>query len=126
MRFTGHLAYHDYEGPALSEQEKKTLVADLGDHRAMILRNHGLLVGGPTIAEAFNLLYQLEISCRAQVSALAAGQDNVQTPSQDVIDLTAHIFAPGTIRRYGLLEWPAMVPRVEAESKNSPYPYYAS
>jgi ribulose-5-phosphate 4-epimerase/fuculose-1-phosphate aldolase len=46
MRFTGHLAYHDYEGPALSEKEKKTLVADLGEHRAMILRNHGLLAGG--------------------------------------------------------------------------------
>ena len=126
MRFSGHLAYHDYEGPALSEQEKKTLVADLGEHRAMILRNHGLLVGGPTIAEAFNLLYQLEISCRAQVSALAAGHDAVREPSQEVIDLTAHIFAPGTIRRYGLLEWPAMLRRVEAETKNSPYPYYAS
>ena len=126
MRFTGHLAYHDYEGPALNDQEKKTLVADLGQHRAMILRNHGLLVGGPTIAEAFNLLYQLEISCRAQVAALAAGHDTVQAPPQDVIDLTAHIFAPGTIRRYGLLEWPAMLRRVEADSKNSPYPHYAS
>jgi ribulose-5-phosphate 4-epimerase/fuculose-1-phosphate aldolase len=92
----------------------------------MILRNHGLLVGGPTVAEAFNLLYQLEISCRAQVSALAAGLDAVQEPSQEVIELTAHIFAPGTIRRYGLLEWPAMLRRVEAESRNSPYPYYAS
>ena len=126
MRFAGHLAYHDYEGPALSEQEKKTLVAALGEHRAMILRNHGLLVGGPTLAEAFNLLYQLEISCRAQVAALAAGYGAVQTPPQEVVDFTAHIFAPGTIRRYGLLEWPAMLRRVEADSVDSPYPYYAS
>lgn len=126
MRFSGHIAYHDYEGPALSEQEKKTLVEDLGEHRTMILRNHGLLVGGPTVAEAFNSLYQLEMSCRAQVSALAAGHDSVQSPPQEVIDLTAHVFAPGTIRRYGLLEWPAMLRQVEAESRNSPYPHYAS
>jgi ribulose-5-phosphate 4-epimerase/fuculose-1-phosphate aldolase len=99
MRFDGHIGYHDYEGPALSMDEQQRLVADLGQNNAMILRNHGLLAAGPTIAEAFNLLYQLETSCRAQVQALSAGIDGVRTPPREVIDLTAKVFAPSTLRR---------------------------
>jgi len=126
MRFDGHIGYHDYEGPALSMDEQQRLVADLGPHNAMIMRNHGLLTAGASVPEAFNLLYQLETSCRAQVAALAAGFDGVNTPPQDVIDLTTQVFAPTTLRRYGLLEWPAMLRKVEAETKNDGYPYYAS
>jgi ribulose-5-phosphate 4-epimerase/fuculose-1-phosphate aldolase len=126
MRFAGNIGYHDYEGPALSMDEQQRLIADLGDHNAMILRNHGLLTAGPTIAEAFNLLYQLETSCRAQVLALSAGVDGVGVPPEDVIALTGKVFAPTTLRRYGLLEWPAMLRKVEAETKNNGYPYYAS
>jgi ribulose-5-phosphate 4-epimerase/fuculose-1-phosphate aldolase len=80
MRFSGHIGYHDYEGPALSMDEQQRLVADLGDNNAMILRNHGLLAAGPSVPEAFNLLYQLETSCRAQVQALSAGRDGLGTP----------------------------------------------
>jgi ribulose-5-phosphate 4-epimerase/fuculose-1-phosphate aldolase len=125
MRFAGNIGYHDYEGPALSMDEQQRLIADLGDHNAMILRNHGLLTAGPTIAEAFNLLYQLETSCRAQVLALSAGVEGVGLPPEDVIALTGKVFAPTTLRRYGLLEWPAMLRKVEAETKNNGYPYYA-
>ena len=126
MRFDGHIGYHDYEGPALSMEEQQRLVADLGPHNAMVLRNHGLLTAGASIPEAFNLLYQLETSCRAQVAALTAAVDGVGAPPQDVIDLTAKVFAPTTLRRYGLLEWPAMLRKVEAETRNNGYPYYAS
>jgi ribulose-5-phosphate 4-epimerase/fuculose-1-phosphate aldolase len=126
MRFIGHIGYHDYEGPALSLEERERLLADMGEHRAMILRNHGLLVGAPSVPEAFNLLYQLEMSCRAQVDAMAGGSESLVFPPQDVVDFTANIFAPGTIRAYGLLEWPAMLRRLEAESTGSAYPYYAS
>ncbi|HXB89526.1 class II aldolase/adducin family protein [Mycobacterium sp.] len=126
MRFAGNIGYHDYEGPALSMDEQKRLVANLGNHNAMILRNHGLLAAGPTIAEAFNYLYQLETSCRAQVLALSAGKDGVSTPPEDVVELTGKVFAPTTLRRYGLLEWPAMLRKVEAETKDNGYPYYAS
>jgi ribulose-5-phosphate 4-epimerase/fuculose-1-phosphate aldolase len=126
MRFDGHIGYHDYEGPALSTDEQQRLVADLGQNNAMILRNHGLLAAGPTIPEAFNLLYQLETSCRAQVQALSAGIDGVATPPRDVIDLTAKVFAPSTLRRYGLLEWPAMLRKLDAETRDNGYPYYAS
>ena len=126
MRFANNIGYHDYEGPALSTEEQSRLVADLGPHNAMILRNHGLLAAGPTVGEAFNYLYQLETSCRAQVLAQAAGSKGLVTPPQDVIDLTGKVFAPSTLRRYGLLEWPAMLRKVEAETKDNGYPYYAS
>jgi ribulose-5-phosphate 4-epimerase/fuculose-1-phosphate aldolase len=126
MRFDGHIGYHDYEGPALSTDEQRRLVADLGQNNAMILRNHGLLAAGPSIPEAFNLLYQLETSCRAQVQALSAGIHGVATPPRDVIDLTAKVFAPTTLRRYGLLEWPAMLRKLDAETRDNGYPYYAT
>ena len=126
MRFAGHIGYHDYEGPALSTDEQQRLVADLGENNAMILRNHGLLACGPSLPEAFNTLYQLETSCRAQVQALTAGAGALTTPPQDVIDLTAKVFDPKGIRPYGRLEWPAMIRKVEAETRNNGYPYYAS
>jgi ribulose-5-phosphate 4-epimerase/fuculose-1-phosphate aldolase len=126
MRFDGRIGYHDYEGPAFNLGEQQRLVADLGKHNAMILRNHGLLACGPGIPEAFNTLYQLETSCRAQVQALSGGADAVAAPPQDVIDLTASVFDPSGIRPYGRLEWPAMIRKVEAETRNNGYPYYAS
>ena len=66
-------AIHDYEvGPAVDIDERARLVADLGPHDAMIMRNHGLLTCGATIQQAFNTMYQLELSCRSQVDAMAA------------------------------------------------------
>ena len=94
--------------------------------QTLVLRSHGLLACGPGIPEAFNTLYQLETSCRAQVAALVAGLDAVAPPPQDVIDLTAKVFDPKSIRPYGRLEWPAMLRKVEAETTNNGYPYYAS
>lgn len=73
MRFTGSLAYHDYEGVALELPEQQRLVRDLGDRNVMILRNHGLLACGTTVAEAFDLIYYLERACQAQIGAMAGG-----------------------------------------------------
>jgi len=67
------LAYHDYEGVALNEDEKPRLVADLGDKAFLILRNHGLLTAGPTIADTFLFMYLLSASCRIQIQAQAGG-----------------------------------------------------
>ena len=108
MRFHGRIGYHDYEGPALDLGEQARLVADLGGHDAMILRNHGLLTCGPTIAEAFNLMYWLERACQAQVAAMSCGAE-LRLPSEEVARLTAHQYAPGTRRRFGLMEWPTML-----------------
>ena len=123
IRFVGHIGYHDYEGPALDLGERERLVRDLGPHDAMILRNHGLLTCGATVQQAFNTMYQLEWSCRAQVDAMASGAKRV-LPSTEVLEKTAHLYRPGTRRPYGVLEWPAMLRLLAAEEKSSGYPPY--
>lgn len=125
IRFVGHIGYHDYEGPAIDLAERERLVRDLGEHNALMLRNHGLLTCGPTIQEAFNTMYQLELSCRAQVDLMAAGTE-ITMPSDNVLAHTAHLYQPGTRRPYGVLEWPAMLRRLEAEGRYSGYPPYWS
>lgn len=67
------LGYHDYEGVALRDDEKPRLVADLGEHTWLMLRNHGLLTVGPTIADAFLNMYLFETVCAIQVRAQAGG-----------------------------------------------------
>ena len=75
--FHGKLAYHDYEGPSLDLDERERLLANLGEHQAMVLRNHGLLVTGRSVPEAFLRLYRLERACQIQVDAAAAGTLNI-------------------------------------------------
>src|SRR5213595_2962526 len=91
IRFEGHLGYHDYEGPAVEREEQERLVRDLGSHNALILRSHGLLTCGPSIPEAFNLMYQLELACRTQVDAMAARTDLV-LPRKETLATTAHLY----------------------------------
>jgi ribulose-5-phosphate 4-epimerase/fuculose-1-phosphate aldolase len=119
-RFHGHLAYHDFEGPAIDKDEQARLVNDLGDHNAMVLRNHGLLVCGASIAQAFNLMYQLEQACRAQVDAMAGGLDNLNMPDAGALIKAAHLYQPGTRRPYGELEWHAMLRLLRAEPGSFP------
>ncbi len=71
--FHGALSYHDYEGIALDLDERERLVADLGENTAMILRNHGLLTCGRSVAEAFMTMYMLEKACELQLAAQAGG-----------------------------------------------------
>ena len=92
MRFTGRLAYHDYEGLALEMDEQRRLVGDLGAQQAMILRNHGLLTCGASIAQAFDLMYYLERACQTQVNALAGGV-RLRIPPPEVAAKVAHQFA---------------------------------
>jgi ribulose-5-phosphate 4-epimerase/fuculose-1-phosphate aldolase len=123
IRFIGHIGYHDYEGPATDLEERERLVRDLGAHDAMVLKNHGLLTCGATVQQAFNTMYQLEMSCRAQVDAMAARTELVIPPAQ-ILERTAHLYRPGTRRPYGILEWPAMLRLLAAESAGSGYPPY--
>jgi ribulose-5-phosphate 4-epimerase/fuculose-1-phosphate aldolase len=71
------LAYHGYEGVALNLDERERLVADIGDKKLMLLRNHGTLAVGMTAADAFVGIFFLERACAEQVAALSAGRDNV-------------------------------------------------
>ena len=125
MRFVGHIGYHDYCGPAVDLAERESIVADLGPHDAMIMRNHGLLTAGATLQQAFNTMYQLESACRAQVDAMAA-RTELTMPGADILERTAHLYQPGTRRPYGVLEWHALLRMLEAEQKNSAFPPYWS
>jgi ribulose-5-phosphate 4-epimerase/fuculose-1-phosphate aldolase len=71
--FHNRIGYHDYEGASLYPDERERIVASLGPHKALILKNHGLLVVGRTVAECFLRLYRLEKACQIQVDAAAAG-----------------------------------------------------
>ena len=68
------LAYHGYEGVAFRDEEKPRLQADLGEANFLMLRNHGLLVVGSTVAEAFLSMYNFENACRIQLDAQAGGE----------------------------------------------------
>jgi ribulose-5-phosphate 4-epimerase/fuculose-1-phosphate aldolase len=83
LKFYGHISYHDYEGFALDLDERERLVAHLGPkNKSMILRNHGLLVCGRSIPEAFVEVYSLERACQAQITALAGGSKLVIPPAE--------------------------------------------
>lgn len=111
LRFLGRTGYHDFEGPAVDDDERTRLLADLGTHDALILHNHGLLTCGRTISEAFHLMQRLETACQIQVSALAGGRPYL--PSAEVQRKTAAMFAPDSGRSDvsigGGLEWQALV-----------------
>jgi ribulose-5-phosphate 4-epimerase/fuculose-1-phosphate aldolase len=82
MRFYNRIGYHDYEGVADDLDEHERLVRDLGPHNALVLRNHGLLTCGRTVAHAFFLMRNLEKSCQAQIAAMSTGAELVMLPSQ--------------------------------------------
>ena len=111
MRFV-HIAYHDYEGVVLDIHEQARLLANMGDHEAMILRNHGLLAVGASIAEAFNNIYRLERACQVQIAALSCNTE-LSIPSPDVLEATTHLYKPGVRRRFGVLEWPALLAKLD-------------
>ena len=107
MRFWDAIGYHDYEGLALETDEQARLVRDLGRHKAMILRNHGLLVCGESIAQAFDLMYYLERACRIQVSAMAGGA-RLRRPPAEVAEKTARQFS-GLPYKAKKTEWKALL-----------------
>lgn len=106
MRFWSDIAYHDYQGLAFDAKEQARLVAELAHHRAMMLRNHGTLTCGRTVAEAFVLMDTLEKACRIQLTAMAAGP--VALPPDEVLDLS-HAQLTADPEPEGALEWPALL-----------------
>ncbi|WP_336043437.1 class II aldolase/adducin family protein, partial [Pseudooceanicola nanhaiensis] len=87
-QFFGRVAFHDYEGIALDLDERARIVADLGDRFVMMLRNHGTLLLGRSVAEAMKLALNLERSCKAQIAALGMGLTPVVL-SDEVAEHTA-------------------------------------
>lgn len=80
--------YHDYEGVADNEDERTRIVEDLGDGAMLILRNHGTLTVGATVAEAFARMNRIERACRFQLAALTGGAEPNPIP-QEIVDYTA-------------------------------------
>jgi ribulose-5-phosphate 4-epimerase/fuculose-1-phosphate aldolase len=100
------LAYHDYEGLALNEDEKPRLVRDLGDKHFFMLRNHGLLTVGETVADAFLYMYVFETTCAIQVRAQAGGELILVQPGI-IADAKAR-WTQVTKGAGGALAWPAL------------------
>jgi len=106
------LAYHDYEGVALNENEKPRLVADLGEKQYLMLRNHGLLTVGKTIADAFVNMYVFEAACTIQIRAQAGGGELIPIPQQ-IIDGAQQQARAVTKSLGGMLAWPGLLRRLD-------------
>lgn len=106
------LGYHNYEGVALNEAEKPRLVSDLGSNNFLMLRNHGLLTVGPTVADAFLFMYLFEASCMVQVRAQSGGGALVPVP-QAIVDGIQAQAAVVTKGLGGQLVWPGLLRRLD-------------
>jgi len=106
------LAYHDYEGVALREDEKARLVADLGDKTYLILRNHGTLAVGASVADAFLHMFVLERACRIQVLAQSGGASLIQLPASLVEGIMAQA-EQATNGLGGQIAWPGLLRKLD-------------
>ncbi|WP_206997208.1 class II aldolase/adducin family protein [Trinickia mobilis] len=111
MRFHGRVGYHDYQGIALSTKERDELIADLGTHAALILRNHGTLTVGRTVGQAFVEMFFLEKAAHSQLLALSTGQP-LTMPDHAVIELTAAQWA-GDLTNPNQREWPSLLRKLD-------------
>jgi len=112
MRFID-IGYHDYEGIAIELDEQARLVRDLGDREAMVLRNHGLLVVGGSIPQAWDNIFRLERACQLQVTALACNTE-LLLPPRKIVEEASHLYQPGVRRKFGILEWPALIRKLDS------------
>jgi ribulose-5-phosphate 4-epimerase/fuculose-1-phosphate aldolase len=109
------LAYHDYEGIAVRDEEKGRLQEDLADNLFMILRNHGLLTVGATVADAFLYMYALQKCCEIQVRAQAGGGELIHV-GDDVMKGVRDAFAIVTQGMGGGLAWPGLIRRLDRQN----------
>jgi ribulose-5-phosphate 4-epimerase/fuculose-1-phosphate aldolase len=107
------LAYHDYEGVALRDDEKPRLQQDLGERNFLVLRNHGLLVVAPTVADAFLSMYTFENACRIQIDAQAGGE-LVQVDPR-VLEGLGRVLKTVTAGQGANIAWPALLRRLDRE-----------
>jgi ribulose-5-phosphate 4-epimerase/fuculose-1-phosphate aldolase len=106
------LGYHDYEGVALRDDEKPRLVADLGNHSVMILRNHGTLAVGPTVADAFLQMFVLERACRMQILAQSGGVPLVPVPAS-ILGGVKEMAEKATRGLGGQIAWPGLLRKLD-------------
>jgi ribulose-5-phosphate 4-epimerase/fuculose-1-phosphate aldolase len=107
----GSLGYHAYEGVALRDEERPRLRADLGDANFLMLRNHGLLTVGRTIADAFLSMYIFETACQIQIAALSGGELTSIQP--EILNTAAEAARIQTDGMGGRFVWPALLRKLE-------------
>ncbi len=106
------LAYHDYEGLALRDDEKPRLIQDLGNKKNMILRNHGLLTIGRSPAEAFLSVFILQRACKIQILAQSGGAELLQVPER-ILERTAGELRVVTAGEGAELAWPGLLRKLD-------------
>jgi ribulose-5-phosphate 4-epimerase/fuculose-1-phosphate aldolase len=114
LQVIGDVAYHDYEGTGRSAGEQTRFLADFADKHIMVLRNHGLIVIGRTIAEAFIATYRMERACAMQLAFQHSGAE-FNPLSQDVIDAGYARSSAGAARGHdpNTLDWPALLRKLD-------------
>jgi ribulose-5-phosphate 4-epimerase/fuculose-1-phosphate aldolase len=105
------LAYHGYQGVAFRPEEKPSLQADLGDCNYLMLRNHGLLTVGRSIADAFLAMYMFESTCQIQISAQAGGALTQVEPR--ILEGTAQAMKVQTGGMGGAFVWPSLLRKLD-------------
>ncbi|MEJ8855616.1 class II aldolase/adducin family protein [Variovorax robiniae] len=106
------LAYHDYEGVALRDDEQPRLQADLGTNNFLMLRNHGLLTVGKTVQDAFLNMYIFEAVCRIQIDALAGGGELTYVDPR-ILEGIAQVMKTVTGGQGANIAWPALLRKLE-------------
>jgi ribulose-5-phosphate 4-epimerase/fuculose-1-phosphate aldolase len=107
----GSLAYHGYEGVAIRDDEKARLQADMGTANYLMLRNHGLLTVGKTIADAFLSMYTFENTCRIQLDAQAGGE--LVTVDPQILTGVSHAMKVQTGGIGGAFVWPSLLRKLD-------------
>ncbi len=113
-----HTGYHDYQGIAFDLAERESLLEDLGDNRVLVLRNHGLLTVGKTVAEAFLWMYRAERACRFQLAFQQAGAKARDIPEEIqrvTIERNRKAISSEGYRPVGVKEWPALLRKLDRE-----------
>ena len=109
--FYNRVSYHDWEGMSTESEECERLSKSLGKNNVMILRNHGLLTCGTTIAEAFMLMYYLDRACKNQIDTLSTGM-KINIPSDNIMEYAAGQYDDSRFQ-LGKHEWPALLRLLE-------------
>ncbi len=116
LKFYNNIAYHEYEGIAFSTDERERLVQDMGNYRCMILRNHGLLATGNSIARAFHEIYFLERACQIQIKAMSSAE--LHTPSKEVCEYTVKQFESDAAEPIIQAAWNAALSLIRDQRKD--------
>ena len=116
MSFHNRIGYHDYEGFADGMEECDRLAANLGEHNALVLRNHGLLTVGETVADAFLTNFNLEIACKTQLDAMASGSALIR-PADEICEHVARMYwDESSAERPGKqLAWEALIRELDRD-----------